>query len=120
MKFDPEKARQILLEMEKSETDWCPLNMSVPSMADQDFWFHTRLLADGGFIEAYPLTNTNSINGNRYHPKMLTYKGVQFIEMFSRDDHWLATTRKVGSKMGGMTLEMLMIAAESWVKQTLA
>ena len=107
MKYDPDKMRLILLEMEKAAWDGQPTER-VEGMTNQDFRFHSRLLYEAGYIHADDLSNRNAIDGIWYRPRGLTYSGVEFLEAIRGDTTWeriKAKAAEIGTGYGPQILE---------------
>ena len=114
MKYDHDKMRKILLEIEKADYDGYPLD-AVSGMGDRDFRFHARLLYEAGYIHAVDLSNRNSLDGIYYQPTMLTYKGVEFLEAVRSDNGWERIKGKAVDVGGGYGLWVLERVAKYFV-----
>ena len=114
MKFDHDLARLIMLKMEESETDTIRGEFTIEGTAEKKLWYHLRILADGGFIEARfePRGNGDDV----CRPLRLTYIGVTFIETFRHHSAWENAkhqTRKMSSAAFDLMLPLALKTAKS-------
>lgn len=114
MKFDHDLARHILLKMEESETDTIRGEFTIEGALEKKLWYHLRILADGGFIEARfePRGNGDDV----CRPLRLTYVGVTFIETFRHQSVWenaKQQTRKISSAAFDLMLPLALKTAKS-------
>ena len=101
---DPDVARELLQEMEAS-SDWLHL-VSIHQQSgpqEKSRFFHARLLADEGFLEA---------SGKSQDVFRITNKGHDFLDLTRDRGRW-ETAKSMVSRLGGHSLTMLLRAAES-------
>ncbi|MGT2907724.1 DUF2513 domain-containing protein [Streptococcus dentiloxodontae] len=111
MKFEPEVARDILLDVEELHQDPNPFTFSTPEKFNRakkydikTITYHCNLLEEAGFLKWAPMYGNNElqmgfING-------LTYNGHQFLDSVRSPKIWRETKSRT-EKLGVFTIDVI-------------
>ena len=116
MQFNPDTARKIMMAIEEYPHDRITEPLDIPSVDDETYSFHCRLLADAGFIEAL---NYGDMRGDFYSPSRITYKGILFLETFRNQSFWEKAKSTAKDRGVGFALDTLLEVGLKIIQQTI-
>ncbi len=114
MKYNPDIALQILKAVEEYPEDEIPARkVLLPKVGEDSYSFHSRLLAEAGYISVYSISTT--IN----RPRQIKWLGVQFLEQFRDDSLWQRTKDEATRRGVGMALDTLFRIGKILIEEVL-
>ena len=106
MTRDMELVRKILLEIEKQESGYAPINIVIDGYTQEQIRYHAFIMMEGGLIEGMKRTDLSS-KSPQVIPKRLTWSGHEFLEAARNDTVWKKAMGIVQDKGGTITVTML-------------
>lgn len=103
MKRDMELVRKILLEMEKQESGYAPINIVIDGYTQEQIRYHAFIMMEGGLIEGIKRTDKSP----QVIPRRLTWSGHEFLDNARNDTVWKKAMGIVQEKGGTITVTML-------------
>ncbi|MFC3931502.1 DUF2513 domain-containing protein [Streptococcus dentapri] len=123
MKFEPEIARDILLDIEKLQQDSNPFRFSIPEEFDRakkydmdTIAYHCNLLEEAGFLKWDPIYGNNELQMGIIDG--LTYDGHQFLDSIRSPKVWRETKSRA-EKLGAFTIEVISQIASNIISDTI-
>jgi hypothetical protein len=104
VKREMDLAREILLEVERSEQTMGLIDLDIRDRDDEAVAYHVMLLHEAGLLQAKNLT-TNS--GFDWRPVRLTWSGHEFLDAAREDARWTRAKTIMTDKAGGLSFEVL-------------
>jgi hypothetical protein len=117
MHFDPDTARNILLEAEKAPPNRSP-DVNLPQLQPDEMIEYIELLNEAGLLEAKMMRS--SMGGARNYRatiERLTYEGHQFLAAARNETLWNRAKSHVLKSGGAMTIEVLKSLLILYAKQ---
>lgn len=107
MRFNPDIAREILIEMEKAPPNR-QADIDLPHVSTDEMIEYIELLNEAGLIEA-KLMQGRLDSARIYRATLirLTYEGHQFLEAARNDSLWERAKSHVQKSGGAMTLSIM-------------
>lgn len=115
MKRDIELMRKILLEIERQESGYAPIDMLIEGYTQEQIRYHAHLMMQGGLIEGIKCTNLSSTSPQAI-PRSLTSAGHDFLEAARNDTVWKKAMNLVQEKGGAITVTVLSQLLSSLMK----
>ena len=113
MKRDLDLCREILRQIEESPYSAGP-SIEVKDRSAEEISYHTKLLAEAGFIEAgsaggqFVSDDVTVVRGLKvYSPISLTWQGHEFLDAARNDTLWNEAKHEVGSRLGAIPFELV-------------
>jgi hypothetical protein len=108
VRFDPDLARAILLQVEATLANRTPDEPVIDGYTQDEIYEHIDLLKQARYLDA--LVSGSSTGPGRIfhvHIKGLTWEGHEFLNAARNDTLWKRAKDQVTSKGGAMTLGIL-------------
>lgn len=116
MRLNKELVREILLEVEASDTSprsW--INLSSEGHGEEVIAYHVMLLDEAGLLVAQDLSSMSRFD---WRPKRLTISGHEYLDTIRDNEVWRLT--KAGAeKTGGASLAIMLELGKAYGKQVL-
>lgn len=108
MRFDPDLARQIMLQIEATPANRTPADVVIEGSSEDEIFEHIELLRDDGYIEA-KIHRSGMGNARIYtiFLERLTRDGHEFLAAARNDTLWKRAKDRVTTSGGAMTLGIL-------------
>lgn len=104
LKFDPDLAREILIQVENHPTFVGWVNIQVPDRTELEIWYHIKMLHQAGLVEA---ESSYGAGQSIWFVTSLTYQGHEFLNMARNDTFWAKAKKKVLDTVGSLTIDLL-------------
>ena len=115
MKRNIDTVRDILIALENASLQDQVLEDAVPNCTQEQFFYHVKLMAGAGLIEA---TEMSALYGVWY-PNSLTWQGHEFLDDIRDDTVWNRTKDKVGDKVSTVSLAVVQEVAKGIARHLL-
>jgi DNA-binding PadR family transcriptional regulator len=115
MQFDPDLARQILLEVEATPPNQHVKDIEFAGLDEDLIYEHIELLRDAGLVEAR--IQPSGMGGRRiYYAQVtrLTYAGHEFLANAKNERVWERTKAFIKEKGGAASLAVIVAVAKKF------
>lgn len=116
MKRDMDLIRKILLKVEEYIGDDPIQNIQIEGHTEEDIAYNIYLLENAGLIEGKTLFGMDSVKPAGYAIFRLNWKGHEFLDA-SRDDKRWKQAKEIMGKLGGASLDMVMVILTELMKK---
>jgi len=117
MKRDMNLIREILLAVEKADTDpglW--IELEIPNRSQKEISYHVMLLDQAGFLSA---KNLGTKDGYAWHASSLTWVGHEFLDAARNDKVWKKAVEKAKKVAGSVSIDVLTALLKETAKDLL-
>jgi hypothetical protein len=114
MKFDPDLARQILIDLEEAPFLPAYSDIELEGYSVEQISYHIMLLAKEGYVDA---KDASTFGGSKWKVKALTLSGHKFLDQIRNDTFWAKVKSTAKTQGLQLTLSSIKAIVAHYIKQ---